>query len=243
MSKALEILASIKLTYRRAEATHRDELLRVGKLLHEFVLAYLREGDGKRERARLACAITRDTAIKIAAEEVGIPAKRVRILIAAAMTAELLAPEGGTGELGHNAIYSFSRFVRRRPGVRKEDREEVSGSETWEIKPDFQDRAALTFARAVKENWSQDRARLETMNLFRNTLPSASHWKGEEDREEERPTLDLAAIAPHASTGDLAESLFEIVRKAEDPLAVAERLLSMVRQEVKGRARKHSFAS
>jgi hypothetical protein len=113
--------------------------------------------------------------------------------------------------------------------------------ERWEVKPEFAGTAQALFVRAVSSSFDVEQGRAQTRALFRHERAPVASTSRRQKEQEEEDGPSLRDAAPLASVGDLAESLFEIIRKAEDPLAVAERLLSIVR--VKCPRCRPSFAS
>lgn len=224
MSDASELLERARAAYLQGQANYRDALLETGRLLHEYILARLREGDGFGKDKRLALGLCRQKVVDAAGDALGVSSARVHRLLVAAQVVTLLGG-GEPGGLGYITVCRFQVLIRRYRGTSQDKANRpgghpLSAEETWAIKPGLEEKAPALFRRAVAEGWSQDRALLEVARLFR--APTKA-WRRE--RRHRQALEQLQAAARHAASGDVAEMCLDLLRAAEDPWAVAQRLL------------------
>lgn len=240
---AATLLGCARALYRQSSARHRDALVGCGRVLHRFVLAHVRRGDGKSEYLRLKHEHTRRGATEAAAESLGVENRKVNGLIATAAAVDLLSAGGEVGELCYDTLYNFARFVRRRTGSRDARREggqeNPSDVEVWEVKPGFGVSAPRLFARAVEEGFDTVRARREVVKLFRGSSTSARPLnEGAREGPGDGPPLpSRQACARVVSPGDVADMCMDLVRAAADPLAVIARLKALLAAYVPPRKR------
>ncbi len=221
MPTAAEILESARALYLRGERTYRDTLLDVGRKLHEYVLAYLREGDGVNENTRMVRKITRKQAMRNAADSLGTKPPRIGDYIKTAMVADLLS-DGALGNLGHASIYRFGCFIGRKRQTRDIRHPlEISCREEWACKPKYEVSAKALFRRAVAENMTQLQVVDAVARLFNGDSPFS--------RRQNRKPLDKAAgdigqlkkQLRLASPGDVAELIVGLIEESADPPSVA----------------------
>jgi hypothetical protein len=239
------LLAEADKLYRQASGQYRDGIICVGRLLHEFVIAYLIEGDSLPNHRRHKAKITRKTGVRLAAERLGVKPDRVHHLILIAMSADLLSDGGNVGNLAAETIYRFRVFICRvgfgdAKGLSSTVRE-ISRCETWEVKPEFHDVAKKMFRRAVVEGWGQIKATDEIKKVFGSrpnprrrsnnyrAVKVADTDRADDIDEEDHnfPTMEgvLGSLAK-ASPGDVSNECLKIVLASEEPWQVAQRLIA-----------------
>jgi hypothetical protein len=222
---AAEILERAKAAYHAAERNYRDALLETGRLLHEYVLERLREAAGMREWTRLQHGLSRRKCIEDAAKKLKTTPKRINSLIGTAQVPLLLGITD-LGGISHVALYRFKCFLRRLTGGRQAYMGRtpdlpVANAETWEVRPEFKERAASLLRQAIAENWIEVRTRGAAKDLFAEFTsklrrPQMPKWQG--------PVETVQKSMKKASPGDVAQTCMRLVEAAEDPAAVALRL-------------------
>ncbi len=260
LNKASELLSRAVRIWSAAELSRRDASLEVGRLLHAFVIAYLCEGDELLEARRIQEGRTRHKAVCEAAEQLCMDFIKVNWLIATAMAADLLSDKGQLGIIGWGSIKRFVRFVRRQTGTSSRNGADtlrlgrdvpLSSSEEWEIRPQFVESAPAFFQRAVAEKWTNLQTRQRVMDLGgriehasrspRPRLSATSPPPGKNGFPVVTNAQALAALKSAVKVGspqDVAELLFEVVSRAEDPAAVVNHLQQMVRDAKADAAKK-----
>ncbi len=245
---SVEILRQASALYRVADADYRNTLLDVGRRLHDYVLAYLREADGL--SAREAEKRTRQQATANCAEALGTDDTRVCRLIVAHQVKELLADGGNVGQLSFTTILRFGRLIRRRVSHRgdpvRPGRDGVSRAvnEIWEVNPQFGQRAVDHFREAVRRglNGSAVRAFLAELEFRRDrryrsarkiVSSVAEGWSlgSKPSTDDNRPPLRLAQVeklARVASPRDVAEAIWEALENMPNARSIVAHLTNMV---------------
>lgn len=234
--EASSLLEAASLAYQRANTTYRASLLEVGRLLHEFILAFLKDGDGMDHRERQKAGCTREKAVEVAAESFGVTCVRINEIVAITQAANLLGKDG-LGALAFWSILRFKSLIRRKgimPDATGRWRGIASSAEEWEIKPAFAESGPALFRLAVAENWGYQRIRDEVHGLRHNRKelrPARRRAAAQKKGRSEIVTVDeLVRLTSCGSPGDVAERCIAIVEKSEDPAAVALRLRVMLQK-------------
>jgi len=226
---AESLLVQAERAYRDGEAKYRDTLIATGRLLHAFVLAGLREGDGATDRARHAAGITRCGLVARAAERLGATPLRINHMIHLTAVVDLLSDGGDVGGMGYGALWRFSVFVRRsaegyrRADGRRDSRRSVSLCETWVVKPDYATAAVELFRRGAREGFTAAQAVAEVGKLFRGGRKGKSRRLSP---KAVRKADNAAAAFARAAPGDAADACMRLVLANEDPWQVAQRLIA-----------------
>lgn len=251
MTTARELLQQARDTLLQARLSHRDSLLLVGSLLHDYLLAYLREGQGLGENVLIRRELTRQHAVIAAARELNLRVERVCIVVATSQVVALLSDGGNVGQVSYHVLEQFYRFIRRKStradtfprtpeGRRAMD---ILARETWVIKPEFAATAPALFQQAIMEGWSGPRAERDTLAHYvsvRGPNPKRAK-KSKVHRQasihiDPEPTIatrkldthasleNVKGMAKFASPGDVAEICLALIEASEDPAAVAVRL-------------------
>lgn len=238
MTAADELLAQVQTEFRDCRRNHRDRMLECGRKLHQFVLAYIQQGDAVSEPIRLANGFSRRNAIRKAVESLRARPTKICDMIATAMFVDLVASHEDLATIGYVAAVQFKRFVGRKIMGRHsggKDGHRVSTSEEWEIKDGFADSSLALFRKAIAENWDQYTCRRECQRLYSGiVIPKKSRSF---TKRVELPLMDLQRSVGKASPGDVAELCVSLLDKAEDPAAVAVRLRVMLERYLPKRVR------
>lgn len=246
MTDSKTILEQAAGIYLAAGKQYRDAMLQVGRLLHEYVLARLREGDLLNEAERREAGATRSRAVLDAARRLGVRAGRVNELIRTAMAEQLLGEGRGAGDLSYASVRHFGVLVARRrhkevrrsragKAARRPDQPEPSDREVWvarEIK--HGDPKALFRKHVEAGSLAKDIARdLCGMKvIYRGTQAQRLGRKrsGFVLEEKQSESQDPVAMARSATPKDLAEWIAALVAESEDPQAVIRELENLVRR-------------
>lgn len=235
---AAEILDEAAALWASSRKRYRDETLRVGRLLHDYVLAWLREAEALPQDVRNAKKLSREYATKTAADRLGVTGARINSTIHHAMIVVLLSNDGDCGGLSLSAVRYFRVLVRRRrckltdaranPSDERPDRIAPSGREVWEVLPRYAETGPELFRRAARESWKHDEVRSAVALL---TAKSAKAAKASESspRRDPSPTrihgperVDLRSLARVAAPRDLAEMIVSMISEADDPGGVLD---------------------
>lgn len=176
------ILEEIIRTYTAGRLGYRDAMLRVGKLIGDYVRAVLLSSVGLNIQERIDQEKTRAKAILAVAKGLDVSLTKVSALVRCYGASVALT--GGTGEVGglsYSAIRSFAVCVRCQAvqtTVRNRERataETLAKVEDWEVKTGY-DWAPELFRQAREEAWTdkQVRDRLDATNRTRRFRSPAS---------------------------------------------------------------------
>lgn len=238
---AAELLEKAQATYYHGSRAYRDTLLETGRLLHEFVVARLREGDGVSPKKRIEAGITHEGCIKEAVRALKANTERIRKYIGTSQVVSLLSEGGEVGSLSFESLAHFRVLIKRNCGINDSIKSPgcnsaapVSEASKWIIRKEVIDVAASLFQKAVKEGWNRQKAYDETrqavsrsndgrlnprkLNFGNRVIP---------DRLLVQPTapVELAKASPK----DAAEALFKVVEKSPVSWQVAQHLMDMLR--------------
>jgi hypothetical protein len=220
-----ELLERAKSAWKSSLLAHRDSIIETGDLLHQYILAGIAEG---RHRAEL---------ILDAAKELGLTDSEVCNLVLLAAAVRLLSDNGNVGTQPQRAIRPFKRLVRRKSNSRETvGQKPHADDETWLIRFQYAESAPKLFRLAVAEEMPWHRVEQEVLKLMGLKKRGASNVP----MADQPAACTLLASAKHASPGDIAEMVLELIRSAEDPQAVAERLLPEI-QRIKQEKRRPSI--
>jgi len=154
------ILEKVVETWNEGRLARRDNYLRVGRMLREFLLERLREGDQLSERDRLSRSLRRDAAVREAAERLDVTPEKVRGLIRTAAVVELLCLDGVLGKVAYSTLEIFGVCVERpwaglviqNGSQASEGQVPLSKTEEWQVKPAALGWSASLFRRVVVED-------------------------------------------------------------------------------------------
>lgn len=222
--------------YFASQVAQRDVYLRVGRLLHEYVLAALTEGANLPEAKRP----TRERLVAVAADRLNCTVNRANDLIHVGQVAELLLDPGDDLKgLSWSCLRAFRRFVAR---VRL-SRHEVSRTpgdckkapqerERWEAAGN-REHARRLILRCAREGCNAAQCATRAGNRQRG--PSALDLDLDEDAGKIRGVTQESARV--ASPRDLADLLAQAILESCDPKMVLTHLLgnSGVKKLVDGR--------
>ena len=228
MSKKDELLAQAKTLYCRGETGYRDTRLELGRVLHEYVLECLCEGERFDEVDRHLRGITRAKIIKGLAGELRCLSKELREIIQTAMTVQLFG--GDLGAFSWMKLRFFNCFVERIRGTRTScigrDGPAVSSLEEWRLKPAFAEKAKALFRLTVERNSTHEEIRTAVLELFSGPGARPNCRRHRRTKRQEAALDVLKAGMKHASPGDVAETCLQLIAASEDPWAVAQHLLA-----------------
>ncbi len=186
-----------------------------------------------------ASPVKRDTfrkrAIEQAAKELRVGSAHVIRVITTAVTVDLLADGRELGDLGIAALTHFRGFIERR----------MVPDERWAIKSGFEKLAREMFRQAVAESWSQEATRKKVAEAIKGQpgkRPRSKpqlHDKHPVDapNEEAKNRQREKAAASKAAPRDVAEMCLELIEAAEEPLAVAACLQTLLAELVSRKQR------
>lgn len=210
--------------------------LRVGELLHSYVLRRLEEGMPVSRESRP----TRENIIRDAASTLNMKIMRVHCLLHTAMAAKLLFTGLDLGDVPWSVVRLFNRAVQRnriqlkrlsrRPGDGKED---PIKRELWHVVSGTPHPARRAMVRILSEkyNWHQARAYLKTVKLREEDSVAQQKPGNYHHPNNERRSLPTPEIKRHvsfqATPRDLAETVAGMILGNADPAAVLERLLAV----------------
>jgi hypothetical protein len=215
------ILEQARAAYLAGVVSHRETMLDVGRLLHTYLLAWLRQ-QTEAERKRSGPLIhTREEGVRRAAAALQCPRSRINWMITAAMVVELFGRRP-FGNLALNCLVTFGVFISRKiVGLGPDaDRAHVDPAdyETWLIRPETATTAVELYDRMVNEQWTNKQT-LQYCGFRRRSQPKRRPVPHKTNR-----FAEVAASMKYASPGDVAASCRELIEAAVDPGAVAIRL-------------------
>lgn len=222
-----EILAEAATAYRGGQKSHRDTLLLVGRLLHEFMIAFLKTGDGLTEAERVAKGIKRQEAVRVAMVALKVAKERISTLIGCYMVVDLLGRGIGLGEIGYASIYRLMPTVERIPAADGRGHiVNVSDCERWRIKGGMEVWAPALFARAVSEGLGQDEVRDEAAKMMPKRLRPFTSLTARVLPVKYKPATmeDVEKLVCGGNPNDVADLLYQLAMKSSDPARVAQRL-------------------
>lgn len=219
-------LAEAKRVYAASYGRYSDAVVACGKMLHEYVIAYLAEVERSPVGRRLATGCNRAKALTIASAELGVKRNRLHDLIAIHQVIELLGG-GDRGRLCAFACLSFRPFITRTTaaGVHGKTR---SDSEKWVLDPTVGSAGKAMFRRAVDSAMSIVQVEEMIREWGRRTTkanPKAASRPREQSTAKPNSRGDKVTVARVAASGDVVELILEMVRESRDPWAVAQKLI------------------
>jgi hypothetical protein len=235
--EAERLLCEAERAYGGIWINHREGMLVVGRILHQYILATVSAGDGQPREFRTRHGYTRRQAVLKASERLGMRRDQTLYIVATAMTGDLLSG-GEYGRLGFSIVREFTRLVERvgLGGNRNASRQDSSLQETWRILPGMEDKAKRLFATAVAETWGQDRAREEVCKLAGKRGVRPDLRKSLTKRATEQAE-SVGKQMSKASPGDFARVVVGMVMAHEDPWQVAQRLIAELQRIPRPRMR------
>lgn len=174
--EASALLEKAKVAYRGGRANFRTCLLETGRLLHQYIIAFLHQGDGMQDYERLPRKITRRQAVVNASTALELTRHRINELIAVAMVVDLLWDGSDLRNAWHGTLTRFRGFVTRKKGDEESDYGPPDGPDVWESEiwtahPKFESEARALLRRAVDESFNQIRAEKEVSAILGRKQP------------------------------------------------------------------------
>lgn len=244
-----QILEEIVKTYTAGRLGYRDAMLRVGKLIGDYVRAVLMSSVGMNIQDRIDSGKTRASATLNVSKVLGISLSKVSGMVRCYQAATVLS--GGSGDVGglsYSAIRSFAVCVRRRvvqSSVRSRasaTEEALAAAETWDVRIGYGWAVGL-FAQARTEGWTDVEVRRRLKEAGRAcrvrtksvgtsaSVPSGRTVTAREVAEivarRTMPTTmpDLVGVVRNGSPRDAAEAIAQLVRESSDPGALSRHLI------------------
>lgn len=248
-SQSEALLNELSDVWQKGVGDYKEMRIRVGRMLHEYVLQGLREGDAiPKESERVRLGLTRQALVDRAGGRMGLKEAAVNNLIRCAAVVDLLSDGGYTGKLSYTSIRTFRAVIERigkgkdvvrsinpRATTNTSCTVALSSKEEWQIRPKCTEWAAALFRRAVGDNWSiqrvDDELALKLMVRPNKSSPSTGLPPKRRDhviRDVTPPnTVD---IAQQAHPRDLAEMVVGMVLSSPDPDTVLKLVLEAIRK-------------
>lgn len=229
-----EILLRAQRTWSLSRIESRDTKLEVGKLLHSYLLERLREADTLTHTERIESRCTRQLAVIEAAKALSISRYWVNDLIRVSLVPLLLSNNGDMGHLSYGTIRSFCPLIEPKEGTKIRPGNEHTREE-WVVREPVDLHRSL-FQRAVTEQWTVDvvRKKVSESKPINRIVNKGSHVVGYTNMADStitnNPVATLKSSISHATPKDAIDTLLPIIQASSDPIAVAERLLEIVRQ-------------
>lgn len=234
MSPADELLERIDTLWAQTRTQYRDRMLRIGKMLHEYVLLRLKEGDllGCVERARKG--ITRSCIVETLASRLNTGAPKINEVIRAAMGVELLSKDGNIGDLSYSCFRYLYLIIERKYIPREQIHRRVgnvtpgaippSSREQWRIRPGMEQKARALFAKAVEGSWKASKFLEEFRSLRHPEKRKCYDWAsfGSSDH------FDWLRAARESSPRDVAEMITKMIEQSKSPDMVTRILLNVL---------------
>lgn len=234
MTPAQKILDEIEALWSVTKKGYRNGMVYIGRKLHEYVLARLREGDHLNEEERRRIYSSHASAVQDAASRLQITPNRITDYIHAAMGVDLLSDKGEMGELSFASIKALRLLVERVRGKVARGRAEPSRTgrprlcpqneippsmrEKWRIRPGLEQKAIELFRSCVADNPTSS----EVLERVRKLVPKKSNKENNKKPDKNHGTANLLYIAKNAHPRDLAEMILSLIRNSRQPDAVTE---------------------
>lgn len=235
------ILKQLHEQYHSNILDYRDRMLECGRLIHQYILAYLAEADGTTSNERFRLGISRRQAVVNVREALGANGDSPSRILRVAMVVDLFARP--LGNIGLKGIEAFAVFVHRCVDGRKQKGKRPtmtpSQSERWEIRAEFAEAAISLFDQAVAEQWDFHKCRRQVTQLLGDRVRSSSHQRRQVTKRRASIIEELHGSVKAAAPGDVAEMIVELVERAESPPAVATRLMVLLQRFMPKREAAH----
>jgi hypothetical protein len=203
-------------------SSHRERQLEVGSILHEFVLARLREGYTRKPDTRTL----RGDAVSCAADRLGINVWRINTLIQVWHVVQLLAEGVDLSNLSWASLRLFRMGVCRLAYDRHDRNPDPTHREVW-VRSEYAGPLTRLLHLAAEEGMHHRDVANCVRQLTGKALAKDS-YSPKNDKRARKPTEEsyLFACASVANPRDLAELITEAVSRSTDPALVTSILLS-----------------
>ncbi len=242
MTELDELLDQAASVFRNGEQDYRDACVTAGRLLHAYVVARVRLGDGMPEDRRTELGHTREAATEDAAGKLRTKRSRITSLIRVAAVVDVLSEGGEVGGLSYASLRALTPLVENRAGDVARGRVPTDGeclpSEGLAWRPKQirgETTAAETFRRAVREDWGSkaierhlaslsfprhggQQPRLEIIGNGSNKGKVIGYKNPNEANNVVDPIEGVAVGL--ASPRDVAERLTRLIEQSAEPLTV-----------------------
>jgi hypothetical protein len=162
---AAAILAGVAELLRTTFVNYRDGKIEVGRQLHRYMLARIKEADGLSRRGRYREGISREEMIRDIAKSLKITDNKIRELIRVSQVVDLLTVDGDVGDMSYTVIRRFGRTIHRT----SDSVVDYSSIENWTVDPQCVEWAADMFATARNEHWGVKKADAELSSRLRKS--------------------------------------------------------------------------
>jgi hypothetical protein len=215
---------------------YRNAMLRVGGLLHRFILARVSEGKGMTNYGRIGKNCCRYRAVEEAAARLDVSKRRICELIHTNRMVELLGNGDPVGNLSWHTLRLFNVFVQR-PSVRQGDRDQTK-REQWVLRDKIGEKGRDLFLKAVSGEIRQIDLEKMVRELSRGLAaqygPHVCYYNREKtvrrnaEHKKENSTLDPRKLASLSTPPDLIHLLSDMICSSQDPLSVLSKLESLI---------------
>jgi hypothetical protein len=219
----LDRAAALLPTVRR---NHRDGMVEVGNVLHDYVR--VRVGSPPRFQDRVR-------AVSDAAARLGLSRQRVIQLLHTAAVVRVLGPPGA---MTFSPLQFFQVLLVRAPHY-KSERDCRDRPEVWELREEYAAWAPGVYARAAREGW--DAKAVRSVVFSRTKLRGRPGRPRKPDGSSLFPPDSLLSMARRATPADLADLIYTLVLATDDPNATASTVTTRLSQ-VKAQPRRLSLA-
>lgn len=247
MESSVNILESARQLYNLAIGNYRDHLLKVGHLIHDYVVAVLTETSQYSHSHPKRVGRNRNTALKTMAETLGCDDAKVRTMLCTSMAVALFNPKNAPlKDVRYTNLAQFRLLIhRRREGKSGMDVTPIE-QEQWFIKPDLHEQGSKLFQMAVDGRITLSALKEKLRALARIAYADSLRERDDEDDEVpvESTMEDTRAhdwyrrcgpeALVNASVGDAADAIWELLQVTSSPRSVLQKLADRLRLNVAG---------
>lgn len=178
--------------YTTTRLGYRDSMLRVGELLHQYLLESLNAGN-----------LSRETATANACAALDVTRGKVNELVRISQTVKLL---GEPGNLSYSALRAFRCYVHRRRGKKLVGPQR----EVWQVRQGAHSKAKAFYSEAVTGNFTSKQV-LARVRVSKRRKPKTKNVD-----------LNLRVAVRLGTSRDAASLILQLVQEAKEPAVVAK---------------------
>lgn len=243
VSKSSKVLLDkVEQIYRAAVSNYRDEMLRVGQLLHDYILASAEEAGPLSFKGRLKVGACREFWTKAAATRLGASPDWINKAIRASAAVSLvLGDDPDLGSISYATVRVMgavvvrpSGHIQRDPNYLADGEITFAEKETWEFHPALGEaKAKALYTRCIREGWGRNKASDEVRELSRKRgrTKKSGDVLSVSDCGKLPSIFGIQEIARKASPRDLAEIILSLIDASQDAQAVERAILSGLKTE------------
>lgn len=225
--QAAELLKQAQCVWLSGKRALRDSHIEVGRLLRQFLLARIAEGEGKNESERRALGATRQAATFAMAKALQVRIGRVNELMRVAVAVELFGPD--IGGLSYSALRALQNLIYRphrgqqiQRGKKQLRDAEIRPlqQEVWAVRPGIEDAAKALVRDALAQGWGESEVIAGVKELARQrgaNVPQITRVRPSD-------ALPSYQMAPRTATNYDRESLLDtlttLLLATDDPDSV-----------------------